>query len=112
MTSYNLLNGVHTSEREDLLKGFLREELGWKGLIMTDWVIALISNAKGSKYRGGWAAPSVKAGNDVFMPGSKGDYKQTLDALEGKNPDCELTRDEVKYCAARVVDTAWKLCGK
>ena len=111
MTSYNLLNGTHTSEREDLLKGFLREELGWTGLIMTDWVISLIDGGKG-KYRIGKAAPTVKAGNDVFMPGSKGDYKQVLEALEGKHREFELTRDEVKYCAARVVDAAWKLCGK
>jgi len=113
MTSYNLLNGVHTSEREDLLKGFLREELGWKGLIMTDWVIDLLSmGGKTAKYRGAKAAPTIKAGNDVFMPGTMGNYKQTLKALEGKDPECELTREEVKYTAARVVDAAWKLCGK
>ena len=37
MTSYNLLNGVHTSERKDLIIDILRSEWKYNGLIMTDW---------------------------------------------------------------------------
>lgn len=108
MTSYNLVNGIHTAEREDLLKTVLRSEWGYDGLVMSDWTIAQMYDKTGN-YRQAKAAPSVKAGNDIFMPGCKGDYNDVLSALKGKNPDCRLGREEVELCAGRVVETAWRL---
>lgn len=110
MTSYNLLNGIHTSEREDLMKTLIREEWGYDGLIMTDWVIGLMG-AKG-KYRMAKAAPTVKAGNDVFMPGGPGDYRELLAALQGKDPNFAITRKEIDYCAEHVIDLALRMGGK
>lgn len=37
MTAYNRVNGIHASERKDLLDTVLRKEWGWDGLIMSDW---------------------------------------------------------------------------
>ncbi len=37
MTSYNPLNGIRTAENPELLKGILREEWGYEGLVMSDW---------------------------------------------------------------------------
>ena len=37
MTSYNLVNGIHSSERKDLIIDLLRCEWKYNGLIMTDW---------------------------------------------------------------------------
>lgn len=107
MTSYNLLCGIHTSERADLLKTFLREELGWNGLVMTDWVVDGLCG-KDCAHRVAKAAPSIKAGNDLFMPGSKRHYKEVLSALQGKNKHDTLTRAELEYCAAHVVEAAKK----
>ena len=108
MTSYNLLNGIHTCEREDLLKKVLREEWGYTGLVMSDWMVSGL-RGKASKYETASPAPSVKGGNDVFMPGSSANYKEVLDALKGKHPKYQLTREEVEFCAAHLTELAWKL---
>ena len=37
MTSYNKLNGIETAENAELIRGILRGEWGFDGLITTDW---------------------------------------------------------------------------
>ena len=82
MTSYNLLNGEHTSESKSLT-GILRSEYGFDGLIMTDWVIGGdLLLAKGSKYGTPDAAKVAAAGCSLFMPGGKKDYRQIIDGLK------------------------------
>ena len=80
MTSYNLLNGVHTSEREDLGKDILRSEFGFHGLLMTDWVVRMMM--KGGKYGPPDAWKIIAAGGDIMMPGSKEDYESILNAIK------------------------------
>ena len=109
MTSYNLLNGVHTAEREDLLKGVLRDEWGYEGMVMSDWIGALVID-KSAKNRTTHSAPAMKAGNNAFMPGSKTDYDRALQALKGESKEgYTLTRDDLSYNAAFICDTSWKL---
>jgi beta-glucosidase len=57
MTSYNLVNGTHADMNEYLLQTVLREQWGYKGLVMSDW--------------GGCnsMAESINAGLDLEMPG-------------------------------------------
>ncbi len=82
MTSYNLLNGVHTSESKALTE-ILRSEYGFDGLIMTDWVIGGdLLLAKGSKYGTPDAAKVAEAGCSLFMPGGKKDYRQIIAGLK------------------------------
>ena len=37
MTSYNRVNGLHTSGSYDLTTTILREDWGYTGFVMTDW---------------------------------------------------------------------------
>ncbi|KZL86535.1 glycosyl hydrolase family 3 [Colletotrichum incanum] len=57
MTSYNKINGTHVSEDPLLLKQILREEWGFKGLVMSDW-FGTYSTSE-----------AVNAGLDLEMPG-------------------------------------------
>lgn len=38
MTAYNLVNGVHASEHDQLINQILKGEWGFDGLVMSDWV--------------------------------------------------------------------------
>ena len=111
MTSYNLLNGVHTSEREDLLEGVLRGEWDFQGLVMSDWVIAAMRdrNLAHPTARADW---SVRAGNEIFMPGSESDYKQVLRAAEKPSEKGGMSRERLVRNASRVIMTSRLLCGK
>ena len=104
MTSYNLLNGVHTSERRDLIEDILRAEFGFDGLVMTDWLIAQM---KDKRARHPIAHPEriPASGNDVLMPGTKGDCKSILNALRSG----ALDRDQVRRNVSRLIRLAREL---
>ena len=106
MTSYNLLNGIHTANDEGVLMRVLREEWGYDGLVMTDW-LSTGGMGTGAKY--GPASPSgcIRAQNDLIMPGREQDREDILRAL-----GCgELTRGQLEVCADRVYRLASKKGG-
>ena len=100
MTSYNLINGTHTSERRDLNIDVLRSEFGFKGLNMTDWVIAAMAE-RGHAHDTAVCWKTLKAGGSIYMPGSKDDFNGVMKALE----DGSMTRSELEQSAACVYNT-------
>ncbi|OMG11099.1 beta-1,3-N-acetylglucosaminyltransferase [Actinomyces naeslundii] len=123
MTSYNLINGVHTSESAELLEVILRQEWGFDGLVMTDWVVDGMTRSD-MRHPRATAAATVKAGNELFMPGGESDREDLLAALERGRGGCgpagwtepggdgvSLTRAELEKQAARVIRMAWRFAG-
>lgn len=108
MSSYNLLNGEHTSQRYDLLETLLRQEWGYKGIVMSDWVSGNI-NKPDDKYPGACASGAIKAGNDIMMPGTPGHHQDLLNALDNPDATYPITRADLKKCAARMIDLAKRL---
>ena len=107
MSSYNLLNGEHTSQRRDLLETILREEWGYRGIVMSDWVSGNI-NKPDDKYPGAVASGAVQAGNDIMMPGTSANQAELLAALKGEAA-YKVTRADLERCAARMIALAWRL---
>ncbi|MBR4579484.1 MAG: glycoside hydrolase family 3 C-terminal domain-containing protein [Oscillospiraceae bacterium] len=107
MTSYNLINGVHSSERRDLLQDILRAEFGYRGIVMTDWIMPIM-NRRDSKYPAPDPAKIAAAGNDLTMPGGPGDLKKMLRGLQNGL----VTRRQLQINATRVYRLARELTGR
>lgn len=105
MTSYNLINGVHTSESRELTEDILRGEFGFQGIVMTDWVVggSLMYNSK--RYPMPNAGKVALAGGDLFMPGSKADYDRCMAMVRSG----ELPRYQLELNATRVLRMARRL---
>ncbi len=91
MSSYNLINGLHTSESYELLTEILRNEWNFKGMVVTDW---------GVKNR---PVVEVLAGNDMKMHCGYPD--ELLAALKSG----ELTRTDLELCVKRILEMFNKL---
>lgn len=94
MTSYNMLNGVHTANCYDICTKAAREEWGFAGAIMTDWGTTNWSPAGVST-----ASGCVKAGNDMTMPGMPSDHENIRAALA----DGTLSMTELKKAVYNTV---------
>lgn len=96
MSSYNLINGVHSANNYDLLTNVLRREWGYQGMVMTDW---------NTTFEGGACSDlCIRAGNDLIMPGRKADVDAVIAKLQDESAD-SLQYQELRSCAARVVRT-------
>ena len=100
MTSYNLINGIHTSQNSQLLINVLRNEWKYKGLVMTDWSHSYHTEYQASKYPPQNAFDIIKGGVNVMMPGGQNDYDLIIEKLEGEL----LTRDDLLQCASKVYE--------
>lgn len=91
MCAYPALNGVHCSDNKKLLTDILRNEWGFKGLVVTDWG-ALCDRVR-----------AIDAGCDLSMPGGS-DYMEdkVAEAVRGG----QLPESAIDACAARVIRLA------
>ena len=88
MSSYNKINGTYTSQSKDLLTTVLRDEWGFKGLVMTDW------------FGGDDGAKQIAAGNDMLQPGTQKQYDQIMEALQNGS----LTEAQLDVCVKRCLE--------
>lgn len=82
MCSYNQVNGRHASRNALLLKEKLRNEAGFKGLVVSDWG-AVVNHVD-----------SINAGLNLEMPGGMQNTKELEEALKDGTLD-EKTIDEI-----------------
>jgi beta-glucosidase len=89
MCSYNQINGEHAGESRRLLTEILRDEWGFDGLVMTDW-LATFDRPR-----------AIHAGLDLEMPGSHGTWDSTVAAALDAG---ELPQADLDQAATRVID--------
>ena len=93
MTSYNLINGARASANAGLIKGILREEWGYDGLVMTDWRV------KSHLWE------EIKAGSNLKMPGG---YPEEIELARTFYRDNVITREELERSAEYVLKAVMK----
>ena len=109
MTSYNLINGVHTADSYDLLQKAARDEWGFRGLIMTDWYstggAGALSQSATGKYKWGTPSGAVHAGNDLQMPGDETVEDAIVRAVREEETEdgFSCTKADLQHCAANVI---------
>lgn len=113
MSSYNLLNGIHTANARELLTAIAREEWGFEGVIMSDWLTTSSMGevfGKSMKYAKSSAAMCINAGNDLIMPGGEEDLTEILNSYYGRDEAVAgiVTLRHLQECALRVLKTILK----
>ena len=73
MSSYNIINGQYAQGSKDLLTTILRDEWGFKGIVMTDWI---------GKRKQLATEQEVQAGGDLMMPGYPDQVKDIIEAAK------------------------------
>lgn len=100
MTSYNLINGVHTANSRELLTDILRTEWGFGGAVVTDW--GTTRNGMRAGFGGRTRSlpeQCIASGNDLIMPGSEADRMEIIDAVKAGR----LAPESLRHCAADLI---------
>ena len=85
MASYNQVNGQYSMGNHDLLTKILRDDWGYKGIVMTDW----IGIRKGLE-----TISEVQAGNDLMEPGQPAQVEEIIKGVkDGKLSIADVDRN-------------------
>ncbi len=93
MSSYNYLNGTYTSESKELQTTMLRDEWGFKGMVMTDW------------FGGKDAVAQMIAGNDMLQPGIEKQYEAIVKGVQDGKLDEAILNQNVKRILELILQT-------
>ena len=96
MSAYNKVNGVYAQGNKDLLTTILRDEWGFKGIVMTDWI---------GKRADLPVAQEVEAGNDLMTPGYAAQAKDIVEAVKAGRLDIKYVDRNVRNMLAYIVKT-------
>ena len=96
MSSYNLVNGQYSMGNHDLLTKILRDDWGFKGIVMTDWI---------GIREGLLTTDEVVAGNDLLEPGQKKQAEQIVEAVQNGKLDIKYVDRNVRRMLEYIVKT-------
>lgn len=115
MTSYNLLNGIHTANSYDLIQAMARDEWGFDGTVMTDWFTSQDMPEFTGKFEPQYPISAsvgcIYAGNDIQMPGCRKNVDDIVEAVKtGKEIDgFRITLADLQFNAANIIRVALEI---
>ncbi|MBE6259492.1 MAG: beta-glucosidase [Prevotella sp.] len=96
MASYNKVNGQFSMGNHDLLTKILRDDWGYKGIVMTDWI----------GIRAGLPTISeVQAGNDLMEPGQPAQVQEIIEGVKSGKLDIADVDRNVRRMLEYIVKT-------
>ncbi|MBQ8713519.1 MAG: glycoside hydrolase family 3 C-terminal domain-containing protein [Prevotella sp.] len=96
MSSYNLINGEYAQGNKGLLTTILRDEWGFDGIVMTDWI---------GKRDALPTEREVQAGNDLMMPGYPAQVEDIVKAVKDGRLDIKDVDRNVRHILEYIVKT-------
>jgi beta-glucosidase len=96
MSSYNKINGVYAMGNKDLLTDVLRNDWGYQGIVMSDWI------GKRSDLP---TEQEVSAGNDLMMPGYGAQVADIVSAVKAGRLDIKDVDRNVRRMLEYIVKT-------
>lgn len=89
MSSYNMVNGIHTNENKHLMQDILRKEWNFDGVVVTDW------GGQNSRIE------ALVQGNELSMPSDLGDTDaEIVNAVK----DGTLKEEVLDQCVERLLE--------
>ena len=96
MASYNQINGQYSMGNRDLLTSILRDDWGFKGIVMTDWI---------GIRQGLETITEVQAGNDLMEPGQPAQVKEIVEGVKSGKLDIADVDRNVRRMLEYIVKT-------
>ena len=96
MASYNKVNGQFSMGNHDLLTKILRDDWGFKGIVMTDWI---------GIREGLPTTAEVYAGNDLMEPGQPAQVQEIIDGVKNGQLDIADVDRNVRRMLEYIVKT-------
>lgn len=108
MTSYNPLNGHWCASNYELIHEVIREEFGFRGMIMTDWWADMDGESDSAPSKTNKAG-MIRAGGDIYM------VVRDIESIEGENnikqalDNNALTLGELQEAAINIIELLIRL---
>ena len=96
MASYNKINGEFSMGNHDLLTKILRDDWGFKGIVMTDWI---------GIREGLPTTREVQAGNDLMEPGQPAQTNEIIEGVKSGKLDIKDVDRNVRRMLEYIVKT-------
>ena len=98
MSAYNSVNGKYAQGNKDLLTSVLRDDWGFRGIVMTDW----IGKREG---QGLFTIDEVEAGNDLLTPGYPTQAEDIVKGVKNGKLDIKYVDQNVRRMLEYIVKT-------